>query len=104
VLVNDLYSMAKEDPTDTNLPRVLAAEQHCSITEAVQRSAAIHDELMHTFESEAAVLSLAGSPPLRRFLAGLWAWLGGSREWHASTARYHGADAAPTTEQTGATR
>jgi 2-methylisoborneol synthase len=104
VLVNDLYSMAKEDPTDTNLPRVLAAEQHCSLTEAVQRSAAIHDELMHTFESEAAVLSLAGSPALRRFLAGLWAWLGGSREWHASTARYHGADAAPTTEQTGATR
>jgi 2-methylisoborneol synthase len=104
VLVNDLYSMAKEDPTDTNLPRVLAAEQHCSITEAVQRSAAIHDELMHTFESEAAVLSLAGSPALRRFLAGLWAWLGGSREWHASTARYHGADAAQTTEQTGATR
>ncbi|GIL27301.1 family 2 encapsulin nanocompartment cargo protein terpene cyclase [Actinocatenispora comari] len=104
VLVNDLYSMAKEDPTDTNLPRVLAAEQHCSLTEAVERSAAIHDELMHTFESEAAVLSLAGSPALRRFLAGLWAWLGGSREWHASTARYHGADAAPTTEQTGATR
>ncbi|BCJ36277.1 terpene synthase [Actinocatenispora thailandica] len=96
VLVNDLYSMAKEDPTDTNLPRVLAAEERCSITEAVQRSAAIHDELMHMFESEAAVLSLAGSPALRRFLAGLWAWLGGSREWHASTARYHGAEAAST--------
>jgi len=89
VLVNDLYSMAKEDPTDTNLPRVLAAEEHCSLAEAIERSAAIHDELMHTFEAEAAVLSLAGSPALRRFLAGLWAWLGGSREWHASTARYH---------------
>jgi 2-methylisoborneol synthase len=26
---------------------------------------------------------------LRRFLADVWAWLGGSREWHATTGRYH---------------
>ncbi len=92
VLVNDLYSMAKEDPTDTNLPRLIAAEERCSLQEAIERSVEIHDELMHTFEAEAAALSLVGSPALRRFLAGLWAWLGGSREWHSGSARYSGAD------------
>jgi 2-methylisoborneol synthase len=88
VLVNDLYSMAKEDPTDTNLPRLIAAEERCSLEEAVERSVVIHDELVHTFESEATVLSALGSPSLRRFLAGVWAWLGGSREWHRGSARY----------------
>lgn len=92
VLVNDLYSMAKEDPTDTNLPRVIAAEEGCSLAEAVDRSVAIHDELMHTFEAEAVALYLTGSPMLQRFLAGIWAWLGGSREWHAGSARYRQQD------------
>lgn len=90
VLVNDLYSMGKEDPTDTNLPRLIAAEESCSLREAIERTAEIHDEMVHRFEAEAAALSLAGSPALRRFLAGVWAWLGGSREWHGSTGRYHG--------------
>jgi 2-methylisoborneol synthase len=89
VLVNDLYSMAKEDPTDTNLPRVVAAQERCSLAEAVQRSVAIHDEAVRTFETEAAALSLVGSPALRRFLAGVWAWLGGNREWHATSGRYN---------------
>jgi 2-methylisoborneol synthase len=44
---------------------------------------------MRNFVVEAAALSLAGSPALRRFLADLWAWCGGSREWHATTLRYH---------------
>lgn len=89
VIVNDLYSMAKEDPTDTNLPRVIAAEDRCSLREAIERSAELHDELVHSFEDEAAALVLTGSPALGRFLAGLWAWLGGSREWHATTGRYN---------------
>lgn len=91
VIVNDLYSMGKEDPTDFSLPRLIAAEDDCSLEEAVDRTVEIHNELMHTFESEAAALAATGSPELRRFLAGTWAWLGGSREWHAGSARYHGA-------------
>ncbi|MDT0447501.1 family 2 encapsulin nanocompartment cargo protein terpene cyclase [Streptomyces hesseae] len=91
VLLNDLYSMTKEDPTDTNLPNLIAAEDNCSLQEAVNRAACIHDELMHTVEAECAVLSAAGSPELRRYLAGLWAWMGGSKEWHATSPRYHGA-------------
>lgn len=50
-----------------------------------------HDELVYTFETEAAALSLEGSPALRRYLAGVWAWLGGNHEWHSSSARYNGA-------------
>jgi 2-methylisoborneol synthase len=93
-LVNDLYSMATEPGgagPQIDLPTVIAAEDHCSLREAIERSAAIHDELVHTFENEAAALSLAGTPQLRRYLASVWAWLGGNREWHATTARYHAA-------------
>lgn len=88
VIVNDLYSMGVEDPTDFSLPRLIAAEDDCCLEEAVDRTVEIHNELMHTFEAEAAALALTGSPELRRFLAGTWAWLGGSREWHAGSARY----------------
>ncbi|GGN49102.1 terpene synthase [Streptomyces albiflavescens] len=88
VIVNDLYSMGKEDPTDFSLPRLIASEDQCSLEEAVDRTVEVHNELMHTFEAEAAALAAAGSPELRRFLAGTWAWLGGSREWHAGSARY----------------
>ncbi|MEU9125284.1 family 2 encapsulin nanocompartment cargo protein terpene cyclase [Streptomyces sp. NPDC048506] len=90
-LVNDLYSMAKERHSasvEFNLPTVIAEEERCSPREAVERSAAIHDELVRTFETEAAALALAGSPQLRRFLAGVWAWLGGNRAWHSGSPRY----------------
>ncbi|MFI1367031.1 family 2 encapsulin nanocompartment cargo protein terpene cyclase [Streptomyces griseochromogenes] len=90
-LVNDLYSMAKEHHSDSvefNLPTVIAAEERCTPREAIERSAAIHDELVRTFETEAAALALTGSPQLRRFLAGVWAWLGGNRAWHSGSRRY----------------
>jgi len=90
VILNDLYSMAKEDPTDTNLPNLLAAEEDCSLQEAVNRTAVLHDEMMHKFETEAAALSAAGSPGLRRFLDGVWAWMGGAKQWHATSPRYQG--------------
>lgn len=91
VILNDLYSMAKELDTDFDLPKVIAAEEKCSPQEAIERSVQIHNELMHTFVEEAAVLSHVGSLALRRFLADIWAWLGGNREWHSTTERYHGA-------------
>lgn len=91
-LINDLYSMAREDRgegLDFTLPTLIAAEENCSMREAIERSVAIHNELMHTFESSAATLSVIGSPALQRFLTGVWAWLGGNREWHRTSARYH---------------
>jgi 2-methylisoborneol synthase len=91
VILNDLYSRARESDDDFDLPKVIAAEEKCSQREAIDRSVQIHNELMHTFVEEATALSNAGSPALRRFLADIWAWLGGNREWHATTARYHDA-------------
>ncbi|MEV6774575.1 family 2 encapsulin nanocompartment cargo protein terpene cyclase [Nocardia sp. NPDC051030] len=91
-MVNDLYSMAREDLSngrEFNLPTVLAAEEKCSRREAVQRTAEVHDELMHRFEAEAGALAATGSPELRRFLGGLWAWMGGNRAWHADSRRYN---------------
>ncbi|WP_026247303.1 family 2 encapsulin nanocompartment cargo protein terpene cyclase [Streptomyces sp. MspMP-M5] len=93
-LVNDLYSMTKEHHSsgvEFNLPTVIAAEEGCTPHEAVERSVEIHDELVHTFETEAAALAVTGSPQLRHFLAGVWAWLGGNREWHSGSLRYHNA-------------
>ncbi|MEU2033833.1 family 2 encapsulin nanocompartment cargo protein terpene cyclase [Nocardia amamiensis] len=90
-MVNDLYSMAREDLSggrEFNLPTVLGAEERCSRREAVLRTAEVHDELVHRFEREAAPLATAGSPELGRFLAGLWAWMGGNRAWHADSKRY----------------
>jgi 2-methylisoborneol synthase len=92
VLLNDLYSAGFESDTDFNLPRVIVAEENCSWEEAIKRTVEIHNELMHTFVDEAAALSLTGSPMLQRFFLDTWAWLGGSREWHATTGRYHPAD------------
>ena len=37
--------------------------------------------------------ALTGSPALQRFFVDTWAWMGGSREWHATTGRYHSDDA-----------
>src|SRR5262249_51444139 len=89
VLLNDVYSRAKESDTDFDLPKVMMAEDKCTPEEALKRTVEIHNELMHTFVAEASVLSAVGSPGLRRFLADIWAWLGGSREWHSTSARYN---------------
>ncbi|MGP9022479.1 family 2 encapsulin nanocompartment cargo protein terpene cyclase [Streptomyces sp. BR1] len=92
-IVNDLYGLARENAApgqDFSLPVVLAAEQRCSLANAVERSARIHDDLMHAFEDAAAALVPGASPELVRFLAGLRAWLGGNRAWHATSGRYRG--------------
>jgi 2-methylisoborneol synthase len=91
VILNDLYSMAKESDADFDLPKLIAIEESCSRQEGVERTVRIHNELMHTFVAEATVLSQVGSLGLRRFLADIWAWLGGNREWHSTTARYSAA-------------
>ncbi len=89
VLINDLYSGKNESETDHNLPNVLVAEDKLTHRQAVLRTVEIHNELMETFMNQAALLSATGSPALRRFLADTWAYLGGSREWHATSGRYH---------------
>ena len=92
VLVNDLHSGPSESDTDFNLPRVLAVNEGLTDDAAMARTVEIHNELMHTFVGLAAQLSATGTPQLRRFLADTWAWLGGSRRWHATTGRYQRSD------------
>ncbi|WP_081900220.1 family 2 encapsulin nanocompartment cargo protein terpene cyclase [Allokutzneria albata] len=89
VLLNDLHSMSKEADDDISLPIALMEQEGCSRRQAVKRTVEIHNELMKRFVAEAAALSLVGSPMLRRFFAETWAWCGGSREWHATSRRYH---------------
>ncbi|MEV4276938.1 family 2 encapsulin nanocompartment cargo protein terpene cyclase [Actinoplanes xinjiangensis] len=89
VIVNDLHSGPAESDSDFNLPRVLQLNEGLSHRAAMARTVEIHNELMHTFVGLATQLSAAGSPNLRRFLADTWAWLGGSRRWHATTGRYN---------------
>ncbi|MEU9181721.1 terpene synthase [Streptomyces sp. NPDC048550] len=92
IILNDLYSMAKEaEPGigDGGLPDVIAAERGCPLPEAIDLSAAYHDELVHNFEAaQKDLCATIPSPHLWRYLAGLHAWLGGSHEWHATTGRY----------------
>ncbi|MCX4524653.1 MULTISPECIES: family 2 encapsulin nanocompartment cargo protein terpene cyclase [unclassified Streptomyces] len=108
VVVNDLYSMRREEQgtaVSYNLPSLIQAEDGCTREEAVRRSADIHDELVHAFEDESAALAAAGFPPLTRYLADVWAWLGGNLEWHRTSARYHAEPATgsgPTQEGTPA--
>ncbi|MFD9357237.1 family 2 encapsulin nanocompartment cargo protein terpene cyclase [Streptomyces sp. NPDC060031] len=92
IILNDLYSMNKEaEPGigDGGLPDVIAAERGCTPREAVQLSAAYHDELVRAFEAARSELTATiPSPELWRYLTGLHAWLGGNHEWHATTGRY----------------
>ncbi|MFI9169539.1 family 2 encapsulin nanocompartment cargo protein terpene cyclase [Streptomyces lincolnensis] len=91
-IVNDLYSFTKElasDPTHLNLPVVVAANDRRGLKAAYLRSVEIHNQIMDTFEEEAAALS-AASPPVERYARGLAAWVSGNHEWHATnTHRYH---------------
>ncbi len=89
VMLNDLYSAGVESDTEYNLPRVIMAEEGCSWEEAIKRTVEIHNELMHTFVAEASAVCLTSSPLTQRFFTDTWAWMGGSRDWHAETGRYH---------------
>ena len=90
VVANDLYSMAKEGDGagDFNLPTLIAAERQCSPQEAMDISAAYHDDLVRAFEAQYRDLLAEPSPALQRYLLGLRAWIGGSNEWHRRSARY----------------
>ncbi|MBO3459002.1 hypothetical protein G7B40_010190 [Aetokthonos hydrillicola Thurmond2011] len=92
VILNDLYSMAKEAKqgiADGGLPVIIAAETGCSLQEGTNRTAEIHNNLVREFEiAQREIMSKVPSVELWRYLAGLHAWLGGNREWHSKSARY----------------
>ncbi|WP_332761582.1 family 2 encapsulin nanocompartment cargo protein terpene cyclase [Pseudomonas koreensis] len=91
IIANDLFSARKEQQAgigDFNLPLLLVREQRCSPQEAMMRSAAIHDEIMHLYEVAEGDVMPQASPLLKRYLRGLKSWLAGNVEWHRSSGRY----------------
>lgn len=92
-IVNDLYSYTKELDSPglhLNLPVVIADREDRPVREAYLKAIEVHNELMHTFEAEAAALAGACPvPSVLRFLRGVAAWVDGNHYWHqTNTYRY----------------
>ncbi|MCY1063594.1 family 2 encapsulin nanocompartment cargo protein terpene cyclase [Nannocystis sp. RBIL2] len=91
VLVNDLYSVAKdlEDAKPPcNMVLQVAADRGCSIDEATEVTVQLHNDLVRDFEASHRELQAVPSVELQRFLRALRAWMGGAFEWHDSNPRY----------------
>ncbi|WP_030607882.1 family 2 encapsulin nanocompartment cargo protein terpene cyclase [Streptomyces sclerotialus] len=92
-IVNDLYSYTKElnsPGRHLNLPVVIAEKEGLSDREAYLKAVEVHNDLMHTYEAEAAALAAACPvPSVQRFLRGVAAWVDGNHYWHrTNTYRY----------------
>jgi 2-methylisoborneol synthase len=91
VLVNDLYSVAK-DLADENPPcnmvLLIAGDRNCSIEEATEITVQLHNDLVHEFQAGHEKLQAVPAPELQRFLRGLRSWMGGGFEWHSTSPRY----------------
>ncbi|MER6910088.1 family 2 encapsulin nanocompartment cargo protein terpene cyclase [Streptomyces sp. NPDC000594] len=92
-IVNDLYSYTKElnsPGRHLNLPVVIAEREQLPEREAYLKAVEVHNDLMHSFEVEAAALAAACPvPTVVRFLRGVAVWVDGNHHWHQSnTYRY----------------
>lgn len=90
-LVNDLYSAYKEHLNETGdfkLPYLLAARHDCSLQEAIDKAADIHDAVMHEYVALEQRLLSNATPLIKRYLTGLTTWVAGNCEWHKHSARY----------------
>ncbi|WLH37517.1 hypothetical protein PSH79_09490 [Pseudomonas sp. FP2196] len=90
-LVNDLYSAYKEhlkETGDFKLPYLLAARHNCSLQDAIDKAADIHDAVMQEYVTLEKQLLSTATPLTQRYLKGLTTWVAGNREWHKHSARY----------------
>jgi 2-methylisoborneol synthase len=91
VLVNDLYSVAKDlqdEKPPCNMVLQVAADRGCSIPEATEVVVQLHNDIVREFEAGHRKLMAVAEPALQRFMRGLRGWMGGGFEWHASNPRY----------------
>jgi 2-methylisoborneol synthase len=91
VLLNDLYSVAKDmagDKPPCNMVLQIAADRGSTIQEATELTVALHNDLVRDFEASHQLLMAVPSVELQRFLRGLRGWMGGAFEWHDSNPRY----------------
>lgn len=90
-LLNDLYSAYKEHLNETGdfkLPYLLAAKHNCSLQQAIDKTADIHDAVMREYVALEHRLLKDADPLVRRYLTGLTTWIAGNQEWHKHSARY----------------
>jgi 2-methylisoborneol synthase len=69
-------------PAPAGLTAAIARADGLGAPAAVRRAASVHDDAMRAFHQHAAVLAAGPDPAVRRYLAGLWTWLGGHRTFH----------------------
>jgi hypothetical protein len=109
-IVNDVYSLAKEEARGDrhNLVLVVEKQQSCSRREALESVRSMADGWTRTFLATEAQIPgvcdrLGISPESRlavfRFIEGMRAAIRGNYDWCSSTARYHGRTIPP--EQPG---
>lgn len=77
-LLHDIAS-----PVPSGLTAAIARADGLPPGAAGRRAAQVHDESMRAFQHHAAQLAASADPATRRYLSGLWTWLGGHRTWHA---------------------
>ncbi|MFI9587741.1 Camphene synthase [Streptomyces sp. NPDC052236] len=93
VVVNDLHSTRKENGAGVHqfgVREAIAAEEDCSYQDAHALGVRLHNDLVAAFDAQCRDLMRFATPELALFLNGLEAWLAGNREWHRTSARYHG--------------
>lgn len=70
-------------PSPSGLTAALARADGLGPGAAGRRAAEVHDEAVRAFQYHATQLASSADVATRRYLAGLWTWLGGHRTWHA---------------------
>ena len=70
-------------PGPVGLTAAIARAEGLGPGAAGRRAAEVHDEAMRAFQYHATLLASSADPATRRYLSGLWTWLGGHRTWHA---------------------
>lgn len=69
-------------PAPSGLSAAIAREDGLGSAAAARRAAAVHDDAMRALQHHATQLAGVSDVPIRRYLSGLWTWLGGHRSWH----------------------
>ncbi|WP_256252061.1 terpene synthase [Streptomyces sp. yr375] len=98
MLVNDLYSVAKEseDIGSHSLPTVLSARHGWSLEQSMRATGELHDRLMCAYLRMEPEVARGASPELARYLTGLRHWMRGNLEWHTLTGRHNNREGRPT--------
>ncbi|SED04836.1 2-methylisoborneol synthase [Streptomyces sp. 3213] len=98
MLVNDLYSVAKEsaDIGSHSLPTVLSARHGWTLERSMLATGELHDRLMRAYLRMEPEIARRASPELARYLTGLRHWMRGNLEWHTITGRHNHREGRPT--------